>query len=134
MKVTGLFICKWNSEKRTVTSRFRGQQDTILYLSAKVKIILEVKRAWHVVRDDDAASLSASFQDGTDARADGARAIVNSEFDKNVACSVTLQSLGEVSFACVLAYKADPRINVGVPTSALQRQPQCLARPPCIFL
>lgn len=51
------------------------------------------------------ASFSASLRGGTDSKDDGAGAILDSSFAKDVACSAILQGLGEVLLGCVMAHQ-----------------------------
>lgn len=68
---------------------------------------LKPKGVWHVVEGDDFASSSATHQNGTHVRDDGAGTILYSDFIMNVASSVILQGLEEEPFACVMAYQDD---------------------------
>lgn len=88
MKFTKFSNAKINTELKTLTPRFRRQQDNFFYWSAQVKPFLKARRVWNVVEGDDGETSSASHKDGTDGREDGAGAIVDTEFTKDVACSV----------------------------------------------
>lgn len=96
-------------EQRTLTPRLRDPKNNFLYCSAQVKAILKAKRVWHVVRGDNVASSSASHHDRMSTIFDGAVAIVDSEFNKDVTCLVTLQGIGKIPFARVTVHQDDPR-------------------------
>lgn len=98
-----------NVEQGSLVPRFKGQQDNFLYWSGQIKAILKAKRVWHVGRGDDGASSSASHQDGTDKTGTATEGVLDNAFAKDIACSVVLQGLAEVSTARVMAHQDDTR-------------------------
>lgn len=53
-------------------------------------------------------SSSASHQDGTKRRDTTSAGVMDDEYARDVSCSVILQGLGEVPFACVMDHQIDP--------------------------
>lgn len=71
-------------------AQFKGQQENLLYWCAQIKAILKEKRVWPVVQGDDAASASASHQNGTDMTDTATARVMDNAFATDVACSVIL--------------------------------------------
>lgn len=66
----------------------------------QIKEIQKVKRDWHVMRAGDAMGFSSLHH--VRASDEGSDVASDSEYVRDVACSIALQRLGEVPFVCVV--------------------------------
>lgn len=93
--------------------RIGGLQDSLMYWPAQMNAILKSKLVWYVARVYNAPGLSPSRQ----VRVSVARSEASSDLEhaREVECSITLQGLGKVLFACVMQYQGGPSADVEVP-------------------
>lgn len=64
-----------------------------------------MKRVWHVGQGDDAENFFASHQDGRDMTDTATGGVLDSAFERDVACLVILRRLGDVPFEFLMAHR-----------------------------
>lgn len=90
-------------DQKVLIPRLGGTQDNFLHWSAQIRAILKAKGVWHVVRADDAVSLSSWHQ--VQVSEEGSDVASDPEYGRDIEWSIILQGLGEVPLACVMLYQ-----------------------------
>lgn len=93
------------TDQKVFIPRFEGPQDNFLSWWAQITAILKATRVWHVEQADGVGSSFSSHQ--VRASEIGSNVACDTEYVMDVACSMILQGLGKVLFACVMRYQEE---------------------------
>lgn len=93
-----------NTDLRSSVLCLKEQQDSFLFLLARIKAILKAKRVWHVLQGENVASSFLSHQDEMERTITAAQGIMAYEYDRDIGCSLILKEHGKDPFLWVMPH------------------------------